>query len=84
MFGKGNQVLSKKLAVKGITFGVNKGDCFGLLGTNGAGKTTTFKMLSGEIQPTSGLCEVNGMNVITEMKNIRHLIGKQSLKPSIF
>lgn len=79
MFGKGDQIVSKKVAVKGITFGVNKGDCFGLLGTNGAGKTTTFKMLSGEIYPTRGICEIQGMNVVTEMKSIRHLIGNYIL-----
>lgn len=35
-------------AVKGVSFGVKPGDCFGLLGVNGAGKTTTFKMLTGD------------------------------------
>jgi ATP-binding cassette subfamily A (ABC1) protein 3 len=68
-------IIEKKVAVKGISFGVKKGDCFGLLGTNGAGKTTTFKILSGEIQPTSGMCLINGMNVATDMKEIRNLIG---------
>ena len=30
-------------AVRGLTFGVRKNECFGLLGVNGAGKTTTFR-----------------------------------------
>lgn len=71
----GKSVVRKKTAVKGISFGVKKGECFGLLGTNGAGKTTTFKMLSGEVQPTTGFAEVNGMNVAKDMKKIRNLIG---------
>lgn len=44
-----------KVAVTKSSFGVLNGDCFGLLGVNGAGKTTTFKMLCGEIAPTSGV-----------------------------
>jgi ATP-binding cassette subfamily A (ABC1) protein 3 len=68
-------LLEKKVAVRNISFGVNKGDCFGLLGTNGAGKTTTFKIMSGEIQPTTGKVKINGMDVATEMMKIRHLIG---------
>lgn len=71
----GKSIMRKKTAVKGISFGVRKGECFGLLGTNGAGKTTTFKILSGEIQPTTGFAEVNGMSVAKEMKKIRSLIG---------
>mgnify|MGYP000901142972 CR=1 FL=1 len=71
--GKG--ILEKKVAVRNVSFGVNKGDCFGLLGTNGAGKTTTFKIMSGEIQPTAGQVKINGMDVATEMMKIRHLIG---------
>lgn len=41
-------------AVDKISFGIKNGECFTLLGVNGAGKTTTFKMISGEIIPTSG------------------------------
>lgn len=44
----------KKVAVTKSSFGIENGECFGLLGVNGAGKTTTFKMLCGEIPPTSG------------------------------
>lgn len=43
------------VAVTKSSFGLINGDCFGLLGVNGAGKTTTFKMLCGEIAPTSGV-----------------------------
>jgi ABC-type multidrug transport system ATPase subunit len=41
-------------AVKGVSFGVAPGECFGLLGVNGAGKTTTFRMLTGDETPTEG------------------------------
>ncbi len=34
--------------------------CFGLLGINGAGKTTAFKMMTGNIDPTSGIAFFNG------------------------
>ncbi|KAK6624522.1 hypothetical protein RUM44_011381 [Polyplax serrata] len=40
-------------SVRGISFTVKEGECFGLLGVNGAGKTSTFKMLTGTI-PYSG------------------------------
>ncbi|XP_058985855.1 ATP-binding cassette sub-family A member 13-like [Musca domestica] len=41
-------------AVSNVTFAVSHGECFGLLGKNGAGKSTIFKMLSGQLRPTSG------------------------------
>ncbi|KAL4696272.1 hypothetical protein H8957_001522 [Semnopithecus entellus] len=44
----------KIIAVQDISLGIPKGECFGLLGVNGAGKSTTFKMLNGEVSPTSG------------------------------
>jgi ABC-type uncharacterized transport system ATPase subunit len=42
------------LAVDNICVGIAQQECFGLLGQNGAGKTTTFKMLTGDVIPTSG------------------------------
>ncbi|XP_023570208.1 ATP-binding cassette sub-family A member 13 [Octodon degus] len=41
-------------AVQDISLGIPRGECFGLLGVNGAGKSTTFKMLNGDISPSSG------------------------------
>ena len=42
------------VAVNNISFDVNEGEIFGLLGTNGAGKTTTFRMIMGLLTPTDG------------------------------
>ncbi|CAD5209141.1 unnamed protein product [Bursaphelenchus xylophilus] len=50
----------KSLAVKGVSFAVPKGECFGLLGVNGAGKTTTFSMLTGFLDVGSGDIIVDG------------------------
>lgn len=41
-----------KVAVQSLSFTINTGEVFGLLGVNGAGKTTTFKMLAGEVTST--------------------------------
>jgi len=38
---------NKHIAVNNLTLGINKGECFGLIGINGAGKTTSFKMITG-------------------------------------
>ena len=51
------------VAVKQLSFGIGNGECFGLLGVNGAGKTTTFKMLCGEIPPTSGDAHLFGCDI---------------------
>ncbi|AUX45597.1 ABC transporter ATP-binding protein [Sorangium cellulosum] len=50
-------------AVKGVSFGVRRGEIFGFLGPNGAGKTTTIKMLTGLIAPTGGEAYLFGARV---------------------
>ncbi|PAV69108.1 hypothetical protein WR25_25106 [Diploscapter pachys] len=52
-----------RLAVKGVSFAVDKGECFGLLGLNGAGKTTCFGMLTGKILPGAGSVDIQGYSV---------------------
>lgn len=49
----------KNYAVKKLSFKVNKGEVFGLLGCNGAGKTTTMKMILGLSKPSNGSIEIN-------------------------
>ncbi|KAH9644710.1 hypothetical protein HF086_018470 [Spodoptera exigua] len=54
-------ILKKSVnAVKGVSFSVKKGECFGLLGVNGAGKSSTFKMLTAEESATRGEIFGNG------------------------
>ncbi len=62
-------------AVDGITFDVQKGEIFGLLGQNGAGKTTTIKMLITLLAPTSGVCRVLGADTFGGEKFIRRRIN---------
>ena len=51
------------LAVKNISFKINKGKIIGLLGPNGCGKSTTIGMILGLIKPSSGTVIINGLNI---------------------
>lgn len=62
-------------AVDNISFSVNKGEVFGLLGTNGAGKTTTLRMLSTLIKPTIGEAFIDGKSIIDSPEDVRNKIG---------
>lgn len=61
-------------AVDGISFRVERGQCYGLLGPNGAGKTTTLEMLEGIQTPTSGVVLYRGQPL---GRNYRESIGIQ-------
>eukprot|EP00094_Tigriopus_californicus_P002639 TCALIF_02551-PA protein Name:"Similar to Abca7 ATP-binding cassette sub-family A member 7 (Rattus norvegicus)" AED:0.06 eAED:0.06 QI:3223/1/1/1/0.88/0.92/28/283/1389 len=64
-----------KPAVNRLTFGVRRGECFGLLGVNGAGKTTTFKMLTGDTEANGGDALVNGNSILTQLQKVRKSLG---------
>ena len=62
-------------AVDGVTFTVEKGELFGLLGPNGAGKTTLLKLLTGQLEPTSGGCVVLGTDPAKDPITVKSKIG---------
>ena len=61
--------------MKGISFGVRKGECFGLLGVNGAGKSTTFNCMTGYNVASGGNVKLDGENVNTYFRK-PHLMHK--------
>jgi ABC-2 type transport system ATP-binding protein len=67
----------KLTAVDDISFYVNKGEVFGLLGENGAGKTTTLEMIEGLRRPTSGKINVLDCDVRKKLECIKERIGVQ-------
>jgi ABC-2 type transport system ATP-binding protein len=62
-------------AVKGISFEVFRGECFGLLGPNGAGKSTAIKMMSTLLAPDKGIVEIAGVSAAKEPTRVREAIG---------
>jgi ABC-type multidrug transport system ATPase subunit len=65
------------MAVDNLSFALEYGECFALLGVTGAGKTSTFKCLTGEEWADSGKLSIGNYNVLDneEAENARKLIG---------
>ena len=62
-------------AVSNLTLHIPQGDLFGFVGPNGAGKTTTIRMVCGLMLPDRGDIVINGMNALSQQKEIKKQIG---------
>lgn len=62
-------------AVDSISFTVNRGELFGLIGPDGAGKTTLFRLLATLLNPDAGKAEVDGCDIIKDYHLIRSRVG---------
>jgi len=71
-------------AVDNISFSVNKGELFGLIGPDGAGKTTLFRILTTLLLPDNGEASVAGYSIIDGYKSIRKSIGYMPGKFSLY
>ena len=71
-------------ALKNISFEVNQGDIFGIIGPDGAGKTTLFRILTTLLLADSGTAIVDGLDVIKEFRKIRNCIGYMPGKFSLY
>jgi ABC-2 type transport system ATP-binding protein len=73
-----------KTAVNNLSLTVATGELFGLLGPNGAGKTVTIMTLCGIYEPTSGSAKLCGLDIKTQMNEIRKIIGLCPQEPAYF
>jgi ABC-2 type transport system ATP-binding protein len=71
-------------AVDGLSFEVEAGEIFGLLGPNGSGKTTTIRMLSCLIAPTEGQASVEGHDIRRDPLMVREIVGVLTENPSLY
>jgi ABC-2 type transport system ATP-binding protein len=62
-------------ALKGVSFDVQRGDCFGILGPNGAGKSTTLEILQGLRKPSAGEVSLFGLQWKVHSSAIRRRLG---------
>ena len=62
-------------ALEGISFSVERGELFGIIGPDGAGKTSLFRILTTLLLPEGGSASVDGFDVVKDFKEIRKRVG---------
>ena len=63
------------VALNSVTAEVSPGELFGFIGPDGAGKTTLFRVITSLLVPTSGVVNVGDLNVVSDYKKLRKIIG---------
>lgn len=71
-------------ALKDVSFEVEKGELFGIIGPDGAGKTSLFRILTTLLLPDEGSATVDGFDVVKNYKNIRNRVGYMPGKFSLY
>ena len=71
-------------ALKNLSFDVEKGEIYGIIGPDGAGKTTLFRILTTLLLADSGTAIVDGLDVVKDYKKIRNTIGYMPGKFSLY
>ena len=62
-------------ALDNVSIEVSEGDFFGFFGPNGAGKTTLLRILTGQLEATSGTVSVLGVDALSEPMRVKELVG---------
>ena len=72
------------VAVRDVTFSVERGEIVGFLGPNGAGKTTTMRILAGYLSPSAGNVRVAGFDVFESPLEVKRRIGYLPEHPPVY
>lgn len=71
-------------ALKNISFDVNRGEIYGVIGADGAGKTTLFRILTTVMLADSGSATLEGLDMLKDYRQIRSIIGYMPGKFSLY
>ena len=74
----------KVQALRNVSFSVNKGEVFGVIGPDGAGKTSMYRILCSLLLPELGTAEIDGFDVVRQMNEIRKRVGYMPGKFSLY
>lgn len=74
------RVYGKVVGIEDLSFNVNQGEIFALLGPNGSGKTTTLRLMEGLIGPTNGYVSIDGLRTDNQ-KELSSIHGKIGVLP---
>ena len=69
------KAFSSQKVIDKISFHVQQGSIFALLGTNGSGKTTTVKMMTTLLKPDQGLIKINGRDILKKPLEVQKEIS---------
>lgn len=75
---------NKFVAVDNVSFSVEKGEIFGLIGPDGSGKSSIFRILTTLLLPDGGNAKVDGKDVVKDYKELRKVIGYMPGKFSLY
>jgi ABC-2 type transport system ATP-binding protein len=64
-----------RVALQNVSFDVDEGEVFGIIGPDGAGKTTLFRTMTTLLLPDAGTVRIEGLDAVKEMKKIRQCVG---------
>lgn len=74
----------EKTAVDNVSFQINSGEIFSLIGPNSSGKTTIVKSIVGLLDPDKGIIEIDGNDVIKNPKETKQVIGYIPDEPTVW
>lgn len=78
------KIFGNLTAVDNVSFQVNKGEIFGIVGPDGAGKTTTLRMLAGIMDPESGTAAIAGFNTRTAAFRVKEHLAYMSQRFGLY
>jgi ABC-2 type transport system ATP-binding protein len=81
---RGNAAGRQVVAVDHVSFAVERGEIFGILGPNGTGKSTLIRLVATLLTPDSGSIAVFGHDVVSEEPLVKRMINRVSVEPSFF